>query len=80
MLLGVSRVIPRLYGWVYKTLRLSPLAVEQSAVVMTAGSQSRRSQTECYGQPIFYFCFFEFVFGTSGGIKFKSNISMSNMQ
>ena len=36
---NVSRVIPRLYGWVYKTLRLSPLAVEHSVVVMTAGSQ-----------------------------------------
>ena len=26
------------YGWVHKTLRLSPLAVEHSLVVMTAGS------------------------------------------
>ena len=30
------RVIPRLYGWVYKTLILSPLLVEHSFVVMSA--------------------------------------------
>ena len=29
--------------------RLSKLAVENSAVVMTSGSQSRRTQTESYG-------------------------------
>ena len=46
---NVSRVIPILYGWVYKTSRLSPLVVEHSVVVMTAGSQSRQSQTESYG-------------------------------
>ena len=39
---NISRVIPRLYGRVYKTLRLSPLVVEHSAVVMNAISQSRR--------------------------------------
>ena len=33
---NVSRVIPRLYGWVYKTLRLFPLAVEHGVVVMSA--------------------------------------------
>ena len=36
-----SGVIPRLCGWVDKTLRLYPLVVEHSVVVMTAGSQSR---------------------------------------
>ena len=46
---NVSRVIPRFYGWVYKTLRLSPSVVEHSVVVMTAGSQSRRSQIEACG-------------------------------
>ena len=30
---NVSRVIPRLYGWVYKTLRLSQLVVQHSVVV-----------------------------------------------
>ena len=33
---NVSKVIPRLYGWVYKTLRLFPLVVEHSDVVMSA--------------------------------------------
>ena len=42
---NVSRVIPTLYGWVYKTIRLSPLMVEHSVVVMSErlnpmGSQS----------------------------------------
>ena len=36
-----SRVIPRLYRWVCKNLRLSSLPVEHSVVVMTADSQSR---------------------------------------
>ena len=34
---NISRVIPRLYGWVYKALRLSPLAAEHSVVVIIAG-------------------------------------------
>ena len=38
-----------LYKWVYKTLRLSPLVVQHSVVVMTASSQLRQSQTESYG-------------------------------
>ena len=48
---NVSRSIPKLYGWVYKNLKLSPLAVEHSVVVMTTGSQSRLSQIESYGFP-----------------------------
>ena len=67
---NVSRLIPRLYGWVCKTLRLSPLVVEHSVVVMTAGFQLRRSQIESYGQPIFYSRFMKFVLRISGGIKF----------
>ena len=31
----VSKVIPRLYGWVYETLRFSPLVVEHGVVVMS---------------------------------------------
>ena len=45
----VSRVMPRLYGWVYKNWRLSPLGYKHSVVVMTTGSQSRRSQILSYG-------------------------------
>ena len=61
---NVSKVIPRLYGWVYKTLRLSPLAV-------TAASQSKQSQIESCGYPIFDFRFIKFLFIISGGIKFS---------
>ena len=46
---NVSRVIPKLYEWVYKTWRLFPLVDEHSIAVMTADSQSRRSQTASYG-------------------------------
>ena len=49
-------------GWVYKTFRLSPIVVEHTLVVMTAGSQSRRSQIESYWQPIFDSRFIKFVF------------------
>ena len=41
---NISRVIPRLYGWVYKTLRLSPLAVDHSVVVMSARLNPMGSQ------------------------------------
>ena len=41
---NVSRVIPRLYGWVYNTLRLSPLVVEHSVEVMSAGLKPVGSQ------------------------------------
>ena len=64
---NVSKVIPRLYGLVYKTLRLSPLVVEHSVVVVTPNPQSRRYQIESYGYPIFGFCFMKLVFRISGG-------------
>ena len=38
-------------------------------VVMTAGSQSGRSQFGAYGEPIFDSRFITFVFGISGAIK-----------
>ena len=34
---NVSRVIPRLYGWVYKSLRLTPLVAEHRIVVNGCG-------------------------------------------
>ena len=40
----VSRVIPRLYGWVCKTLRLSLLIAEHSAVIISARLNPMRSQ------------------------------------
>ena len=47
---NVSRVIPRLYGWVCKIWRLFPLADEKSVAIMTASSQSRRSQIVSSGR------------------------------
>ena len=41
---NVFRVIPRLHGWVYKTLRLSLLVVEHSVVVATARLNPMGSQ------------------------------------
>ena len=41
---AVSRVIPRLCGWVYKTLRLSPLVVKHSVAVMGARLNPMGSQ------------------------------------
>ena len=36
---NVSRAVARPYGWVYKTIRLSPLAFEHNVVVKIVGSQ-----------------------------------------
>ena len=46
---NISKVILRIFGWVCKILRLSPLVVAHGVVVMTVGSQSRQSQIESYG-------------------------------
>ena len=54
--------------WVYETLRLSRLAVEHSVVVMTTSFQSRQSQIESYGLPIFNSCFIKFEFRINRGI------------
>ena len=67
---NVSRVIRSIYRWIYKILRLSPLAVEHRVVVMTAGSQSRQAQMEFYWLPIFNFLFIDYVLIISGDIKF----------
>ena len=48
--LKVSRIVPRLWRWVYKIL-IGPiiLYVEHGGVVITVGSQSEKSQFEAYG-------------------------------
>ena len=46
---NASWVISKFYGWAYKISRLSSLGVDHSVVVITAGSQSRRSKIESYG-------------------------------
>ena len=80
---NVSRIIPRLYRWVYKVLRLSQLIVElwvpnqgfsQSAgsqsVVVIVGSQLGGTQCESYEQLLFDSHFLKFLFRINGGIKF----------
>ena len=45
-----SEMCPELFqNFMDAYIRLSPLAIEHSVVVMTAGSQSRRSHIESYG-------------------------------
>ena len=63
-------IIARLYKWVCKALRLSPLVVKHSIVVMTVGSQLRQSQIEPYGWPISHSRFMKFEFRISGGTRF----------
>ena len=61
---NASKVIPRLYGWVYKTLRLSPLVVEYSVVVMSTRLNLMGSQ---FSIPVLWnLCS---VFRISGGIN-----------
>ena len=73
---NVSRVIPRLYGWVHKILRPTPLVVENSAEVVTARSRLRRSQIN--GQLIFDSRFIKLVLRISGYIKFWDPAEDSN--
>ena len=67
---NVSRDTPRLYGWLYKILRLSLFSGWTCVVVIAAGSQSTRSWIESNGQPIFDYHFNKFEFGINGDIKF----------
>ena len=52
-----SRVIPRLYGWVYKTLRLSLPVIEHSVMVVSG----RLNPMDPFDSP-----FMKFVFRISG--------------
>ena len=65
-------VIPKLYGWVNKTLRVSPLVLEHGVVVITVGSQSRRGGVEGEGEGI-KFCdqFEDSDTGSSNSITVK---------
>ena len=65
---NVSRVIPRLYEWVYKILRLPPLVVENSAVVMSTRLNPKGSQ---FSIPVLWNLF-------SGGIKFWDPVEDSD--
>ena len=65
-----SRVIPRLYGWIYKSLTLSLLVIEHCVVVMNESSQSKKIWDWILWVADFWFPFYEIVFRISGGIKF----------
>ena len=67
---NLSKVILRLYGWVYKTLRLSPLVVEHIVVVTSARLNPMGNQ---FSIPVL-----KFVFRISGGIKFWDPVEDSN--
>ena len=62
-----SEMSPGLFQGFMEGCRLSPLVIEHSAVIMSAGSHSRRSQIEYHGWSIFDSRFTKFVFRTSGG-------------
>ena len=69
--LNLSRVIPRLYGWVYKTSRLPPLVVEHSFVVISSRLNHMGSQ---FSIPVLWNLCSESV----GGIKFSDPVEDSN--
>ena len=81
---NVSRVIPRLYGWVYKISKLLKLLIElwvlnqgysQSAgsqsVIITVGSQLGGSQFQSLGLLIFNSRFIKFVLRISAASNFE---------
>ena len=67
---NVSRVVPRLYGWVYKIIRLGNKTAEGSVVVVAAGYQSGESQVGSRGWSVFNSRFAKFVLGSIGSITF----------
>ena len=72
---NVSRVIPRLYGWVYKSSRLTPLVVEHSVVVNECGFPIKTIPDWILwvGNARL-----PFVFRISGGIKFWDPVEDSD--
>ena len=68
---NVFRVIPRLYGWVYKTLRLSPYVVKYNIVVMNVS-------LDPMGNRQFLFSFYEIFVQNQWGMTFWDQIEDSN--
>ena len=66
----ISMVIPRLYGWVYKTLKLSPILVEQNVAVMSVSLNLWVAN--------FWFPFYEICVQNQWGIKFWDPVEHSN--
>ena len=67
---GFENTCERLYGWVYKILRLVNITADYRVVVVTAGCQSVVSQSDSRGWSIFDSYSTKLVLGSSGGIKF----------
>ena len=67
---NVSKVVPRLYGWIYNVLWLFLLTAEDSVVAVTMGFQSGRPQFDSHRWPILDSCFIMFMFSSSGAMKF----------
>ena len=74
---NVSRVIPTLHEWVYKTLRLSPLMAEHSDYDCLFPIKTIPDWN--LSVAIFNFYFMKFVFQISGGIKIWDPIEDSNI-
>ena len=71
---NVSRVIPRLYGWICKTLRLSLLVVEHHVVVMNGSSQSKKISDWILWVANFRFPFYEICVQNQWGHKVLRSI------
>ena len=66
----VSRVVPRLYEWQYKILKLANISVENSLVVVNVSYCSGVFQFNSRGWPALYSRYTTFVLRSSGDTKF----------
>ena len=67
---NVSRVVQRLYGWIYKIIRPFSTTGEDGIVAVTIGNQHGRPQFDTCAWPILDACFITFMFSSSGDMKF----------
>ena len=67
---NVSRVVPRLYGWICKIIRPFSTTGEDGIVLVTIGNQPGRPQFDTHAWPILDACFITFMFSSSGDMKF----------
>ena len=76
--MNLSRVVLRLYGYVYKIWRLTNIKVEFSVVVVGVDFRSWITQFVSGGRPLFDSRFTKFVLRSSGSIKFVMLFQDSN--
>ena len=62
-------LVPRLYKWIYKILRLTNTAVKNSVVLVMEGYQPGGSASNSHGWSLFNVCSTKFLLGTSWCIK-----------